>query len=268
MEKYRYIPYIVSDAATQMAIDEMLLRRVVKGEWKFVLRFYHFDPIAITIGYHQKYERVYRDGSEIDIVRRITGGRAVYHNGDITYSVIASNDVFPDGSVVGTYRIISSYFAKGFNMCGVDVRGVPPSHKDKSRSELCFASSSMYEFLLKGEKIMGSAQYRLKDAFIQQGTILVYRPTIPLNKVMNTDVEELPNVELLEGVKINRDKFCNYVKDVFSDGLKNSFIEKELSNDEKEEVNYLVKHKYGNEGWNKHKEGYYGFRSEDRSVST
>ncbi len=266
--KIRYIPLIETDAYTQMAIDEMLFNRVTKGEYDFILRFYRFSPIAITIGYHQKYNRIEKDNYKIDIVRRITGGRAVYHNGDITYAAAGNSEIIGTKGIEDTYKFLSSFFAEAFKKMNVPVEMVLPKKTGKQRSELCFSSTSMYEFVLKGEKIMGSAQFRDGDKFLQQGTILIYKPDVPINKVMNLAEKEVPSVESLTGMKIDYKVFAEKVKERIEKDLNVKFEILGINLEEAKEAAELRAKKYITEKWNKYKEGNYGFRSQDRTIFT
>ncbi len=160
-----------------MAIDEYLYYHYDEP----VIRFYAFDRPSLTIGYNQRYERScntdYIEENNIPITRRLTGGRTVYHCGDLTYSFSSSFDAFKyvlEGSnnLQQRYKKLSEAFVAGFRESGIDVQ-VNTDQSDIPYSENCFSSTSLYEITLNGEKILGSAQTFLKDRFMQQGTILV-----------------------------------------------------------------------------------------------
>jgi lipoate-protein ligase A len=167
-----------------MAMDEKLLAEADKGSSVPVLRFYTWNPPAVSLGRFQEVsssvnaEACRKRG--IDIVRRITGGRAVLHWRELTYSVISpiGNDLFPN-EVLGTYKVIAAGLLAGFVGLGVPAEMVSPSgdhaHLVKcDRSEpACFSSPSWYEILVHGRKIVGSAQRRLSGAFLQHGSILI-----------------------------------------------------------------------------------------------
>jgi lipoate-protein ligase A len=184
MNEWRFIDSGHNLGAYNMAMDEELLARAQAGEAVTVLRLYTWDPPAVSLGRFQKIENsvnaeaCHRHG--IDIVRRITGGRAVLHHNELTYSIIArtENPLFPS-NVLGTYKIIASGLLAGLKNLGIDAEMVSRSNrhahlvKKGSKDPACFSSPSWYEILVHGRKIIGSAQRRLSGAFLQHGSILL-----------------------------------------------------------------------------------------------
>jgi len=158
--------------AYNMAVDEELLARAQAGETTPTLRLYTWNPPAVSIGRFQKIgtavdvEACRRRG--IDIVRRITGGRAVLHHQELTYSIIARTDdpLFPT-NVHGTYKIIAAGLLQGLRDLGIPAEMVSRSSrhavlvKKDSKDPACFSSPSWYEILVRNRKIIGSAQRRL-----------------------------------------------------------------------------------------------------------
>ena len=176
--------------AYNMAVDEELLARAQAGETTPMLRLYSWDPPTVSIGRFQKIgtavdvEACRRRG--IDIVRRVTGGRAVLHNQELTYSIIARTDdpLFPT-NVHGTYKIIAAGLLQGLRNLGIPAEMVSRSSrhaalvKKDTKDPACFSSPSWYEILVHGRKIIGSAQRRLSGAFLQHGSILIgYDPAL------------------------------------------------------------------------------------------
>jgi lipoate-protein ligase A len=164
-----------------MRFDEELARRLAVGEGASVLRLFRWKPWAISLGYNQRIEDIDaeacgRDG--IDVVRRPTGGRAILHAEELTYSV-----VMPAGrkSVLQVYNDIGRALVRGLGFFGVDgtlQRSQPDfarEHRDPS-SVPCFTSSARYEIEWKGRKLVGSAQRRFsdgdRDVVLQHGSIL------------------------------------------------------------------------------------------------
>ena len=170
--------------AYNMAVDEELLARAQAGETTSVLRLYTWLPPAVSIGRFQKIgTAVDADACRqqgIDIVRRITGGRAVLHNKELTYSIIAriDNPLFPR-NVHGTYKIIAAGLLQGLRNLGIPAEMVSRSSrhavlvKKDAKDPACFSSPSWYEILVHDRKIIGSAQRRLSGAFLQHGSILL-----------------------------------------------------------------------------------------------
>lgn len=181
---WRLLDTGVNTGAHNMAFDEELLERARSGETTPVLRLYGWSPPAVSLGRFQTFEKsVNRDvctSLGIDVVRRVTGGRAVLHDRELTYSIVARTDnpLFPD-DILGTYRTIASGLLAGFRNIGIRAEMVAHSsrHAALVRKEVkqpaCFSSPSWYEIIVNNRKIVGSAQRRVSGAFLQHGSILI-----------------------------------------------------------------------------------------------
>lgn len=184
MTDWRYLDTGPAPGADNMAMDEKLLAEAAKGGAVPVLRFYTWDPPAVSLGRFQDEERSVNFAAcrkhGIDIVRRITGGRAVLHRRELTYSVISpiDNDLFPN-EVLGTYKVLAAGLLAGLARLGVPAEMVSRSGKYSGmvnrdpKEPACFSTPSWYEILVRGRKIVGSAQRRLAGAFLQHGSILI-----------------------------------------------------------------------------------------------
>jgi len=184
MTAWRYLDTGPASAAENMAMDEKLLAEAVKGSAVPILRFYTWAPPAVSLGRFQDEASSVNHAAcrkhGFDIVRRVTGGRAVLHRHELTYSVTSpiGNGLFPN-DVLGTYKVLASGLIAGLARLGVSAEMVSPSGDraemvKRDRSEpACFSSPSWYEILVHGRKIVGSAQRRLAGAFLQHGSILI-----------------------------------------------------------------------------------------------
>jgi len=165
--------------ARNMAIDEFLLKRAGLKGGAPVLRLYSFSPPAITLGWHQDAAKaidlalVRADG--LDVVRRITGGRALLHEGELTYSVTA-----PVGPPFGqglseTFLEIAGVIVSALRAAGIEAELGASRHAGSGSpmSSPCLVSTSRHEITAGGKKISGSAQRRTGGAFIQHGSILM-----------------------------------------------------------------------------------------------
>ncbi len=184
MEQWRYILTEPLSPAMNMAIDEAILVKHSEGKVPPTVRFYTWNPATLSIGYFQKAEK------EIDIeevnrrglgfVRRPTGGRAVLHDQELTYSVIVSEShpKMPS-SVTEAYKVISLGLLHGFQRLGLEAEMVSlASEEEKEKysspgSSACFDSPSWYELVVEGKKVAGSAQTRQKGVILQHGSILL-----------------------------------------------------------------------------------------------
>jgi len=187
---WRFIDSGSNPGIYNMSVDEELLARAQAGEKIPVLRFYGWQPPAVSIGRFQKIEDAVNAAEckrlGFDIVRRITGGRAVLHRTEFTYSIIARTDnlIFPQ-SVLGTYKVIATGLLAGLRKLGINAEMVSrtdhTSHlfKKNSKAPACFSSPSWYEIVVGHKKIIGSAQRRLSGAFLQHGSVLIgYDPAL------------------------------------------------------------------------------------------
>ena len=167
-----------------MALDEELLARAQAGEDRPVFRLYAWKPPTVSIGRFQKIETAVNAEAckrlGFDLVRRITGGRAVLHDKELTYSIIARTDnpIFPN-TVLGTYKVIAVGLLAGLRNLGIPAEIVSRVGRyaervdSKAKDAACFSSPSWYEILVNGRKIVGSAQRRVSGAFLQHGSILM-----------------------------------------------------------------------------------------------
>ncbi len=164
-----------------MAFDQRLVRELGDGTGLQTLRLYQWRPRAISLGYNQPLEDIDLGkcaAEGIDVVRRPTGGRAILHAEELTYSVV----MFPDGNIQHVYNRISRALIRGLALFGlaVDFRRVQPAFGTvyKSPSAVpCFTSSARYEIEWKGRKLVGSAQRRIqhggREVVLQHGSLLI-----------------------------------------------------------------------------------------------
>jgi lipoate-protein ligase A len=167
-----------ADAALNMALDEWLFQTA--GSRPPVLRLYGWRYPTISLGRHEPWQRVVDlrpvKVHGVRLVRRITGGRAVFHHRELTYSVTAPRGVYEafDEGLETTLSTISAALARGLEGLGVEARYRRRRHAGRSAGGFCFESASRYELVSQGRKVVGSAQYRSPDAFLQHGSIPAY----------------------------------------------------------------------------------------------
>ncbi len=162
-----------------MALDDVLFGSFARGAARPVVRVYGWSAPALTIGASQNAGRVLdldrclRDG--LAVVRRPTGGRAVFHGGDLAYCVISDCETPPfGGRLEESWRSIGDVLCAALRSIGVDA-SVQDAHSvaGEGAAVPCFASGRRSEVSVGGKKIIGSARKRGRGAFIQQGSILV-----------------------------------------------------------------------------------------------
>lgn len=164
--------------AWNMAVDEVLLDGVQSGR-RPTLRFYGWSPACLSLGYFQAFEVVDRDGCReqgVDIVRRPTGGRAILHDRELTYSLtLPARILGHDAGILPSYYRISRALQAGLAQLGVTTTMAPASAASGvgEHGPICFDRPSAHEILLQGRKLVGSAQVRRGDALLQHGSILI-----------------------------------------------------------------------------------------------
>ena len=158
-----------------MAVDQALLDlSAAHGEG--FLRCYRWKPHCLSFGRHEPALRRYDQSrirqDNIDVVRRPTGGRAVWHAGELTYAVAAPTDVF--GSLHSAYRHIHDTVRAALASLGVPATlAAPPARQEGLSSGACFSQPVGGEVMVNGRKVVGSAQIRQRGAFLQHGSILL-----------------------------------------------------------------------------------------------
>jgi len=169
-----------TDGAQNMAIDAALLDQVVNSQSpRTIIRFYGWSTPTISLGRHQKIANAVdvefcRDEG-IDIVHRPTGGRAVLHDDELTYAVVSNDtDHFGD-TIYGNYKRVSEALCLGYQRLGVPAVLAPDTRKistlPNDADPPCFMSPSRYELMVRGRKIVGSAQRRVRGSFLQHGSM-------------------------------------------------------------------------------------------------
>ena len=186
--RYRLIRFQYFDAFTNMALDEAIVEAVRAGISAPTIRLYGWQPAAVSIGIFQgirnevNLETTSQAG--VDIVRRQTGGGAVYHDtyGEVTYSIIAPQDHFP-ANVLQSYEVICADIVYAFAQLGIQATFAPVN-----------------DILCNGQKISGNAQTRRKGILLQHGTILY-----------SVDVERMFSLLNVNEIKLT-DKLVKSVK--------------------------------------------------------
>ncbi len=171
------------DGATNMTIDDALARGRIDREHSCALRVYGWCPRGLSLGWNQSdqdidFEKASSAG--VDVVRRPTGGRAILHSQELTYSVVLITDPV---SISSVYQLVSRALLAGLRLFGVNAefeRSQPhfPSVYRSHHSSLCFVSTARHEITVAGKKIVGSAQRRYarpdgKEVVLQHGSILM-----------------------------------------------------------------------------------------------
>jgi len=249
-----------------MALDEALLYSVASGHSLPVLRFYRWQPATVTIGYAQSVVSdvnldVCRQAG-LDVVRRSTGGRAVLHDQEVTYAVIAplNTDLFGN-SVLDCYRVISEILQKTLLQLGLPAQLVPGKPRggiQNTMKAVCFSAPSQYELVVDGRKVAGSAQKRHGQAFLQHGSIPVEMDLELLSQALKTDANN-SSADLSDSVGwLNQwseqpvviSEVEKLLTDAFSTHLQINWLTSEPTAIEIEAAERMSAEKFGHPDWN------------------
>jgi len=278
MEAYwRLVDSGPGGAGWNMAVDEALLITAGNGLCPPTLRFFSWDVPSLSIGSFQKVDELNLDavnGNGVPLVRRPTGGRAVLHDAELTYSVTCPiPSRFMPSELMGSYKKIGSCFLSGLRKLGVAAEMLPvnknPERKCRPRDEshpLCFSSPSWYEVLADGKKLIGSAQRRLKGSFLQQGSLLIELDLDGLLSLMRFDDDDKMRSarealaskmtglsELGHNVKI--EELQKALIEGFVGEMGAPFVLEGLTREENELAMRLLEEKYSRPEWNLYREG-------------
>ena len=188
------LPHAIGDGPANMAIDEAMLEASARED-RCYLRFYGWSEPTLSLGYFQRMAEVDSDSRWRGraIVRRPTGGGAIWHHHELTYAMAAPSGqahVRPNTSM---YRAIHAAIASVLAVQGIEAlrRGEPKAPALGARPLLCFRGSDPEDLVWKGHKVVGSAQRRREGALLQHGSILLGQ---------SPDVPELPGLRELSGL--------------------------------------------------------------------
>lgn len=266
MDTWRLIITPPARGAWNMALDESILEHIGSGESIPTLRLYAWEPPCLSLGHAQPYAdvditRLKERGWEV--VRRATGGRAILHTDEITYSVIAPND---EPRVAGT--VLESYnrLAQAL-LLAVQGLDLPVEVKEGNAENggtanpVCFEVPSTYEITVNGKKLIGSAQARKKEGVLQHGSLpltgdltricqaLVFENESAREEASKRLLARAATVESALGREINWETAAQAFIQAFEAQLGLSLKRGELSESESRRTDELIKEKYDHPSW-------------------
>jgi lipoyl(octanoyl) transferase len=278
--EWRLIKDSYHNGFINMAVDEAIMIAHKNGLVPPTIRFYQWSPPAVSLGYFQDLKKEINvkvcQEIGIDIVRRPTGGKAVLHDQELTYSfIIKENDPLVNDSILETYKKISGGIIRGLSYLGIKAELVPLRDKlennllgrsDKARihhldfKSICFSVPSQYEVQVEGKKIVGSAQVRKGGVVLQHGSLLIKLEKDKLFSVFN-----FPSVQIREKLKskfkatsleeilkrkINFSELSNILPRGFEEEFGVRLIESKLTEPEEKIFKDLLGNKYLTYEWN------------------
>jgi lipoate-protein ligase A len=267
-QTWRLIITPAAHGAWNMAVDEAMLDLVNQSERCATLRLYAWEPACLSLGYAQTARDADLTALERrgwTLVRRPTGGRAILHTDELTYSVIASHDEpRMQGSILESYRRIAQALLAALHQVGIAAQAsalkqVPQGSDPKG--PVCFEVPSNYEITWAGKKLIGSAQARRKEGVLQHGTLPLCGDLRRITQalVFADEAERSAAAERLQARSITAADCLGYPLDwnvaaqafvrTFSEVLNLDLEPGELIRAELERADELMQQKYANAAW-------------------
>ncbi len=247
MKAWRLINTIEASGAMQMAIDEAILTFRIKNSVPNTLRFFTWNPSCLTIGYFQSLEKeVDVKNTElqgVDIVRRYTGGGAVFHDKELTYSLAVSERDVPQ-DIIASYQKICSALTKGLERLHINPEFKP-----------------INDIVVNGKKVSGNAQTRKEGIVLQHGTILIDVDIKKMfsflkvpdekikDKMIQTAEERVSSLKKELGQEVSVEELRGFLIKGFEEAFKVRFKESELTAEEKKLAEKLCQKKYSAKEW-------------------
>jgi len=242
--KWRIIPYKENDAFLNMAIDEAVSESVKSGESLPTIRFYGWSPRAVSIGYFQSLDKEVDIAKckefEVDFVRRRTGGGAVFHDSEITYSIIGKVELFPK-DIIASYKEICGCVIDGLRLLGIGAEFKP-----------------INDIIVNGKKISGNAQTRRGGVLLQHGTLLYEVDVDRMFSILRVSDEKIKDKmiasvkERVTSVKAQNNSSHEKVLDALKNGFTKGkeFEESALNKEEIRRAKEMAEKRYRTKEWN------------------
>ena len=198
----RFIPFEVKTGQENMQIDSDLLEYAIKNQLKEpIFRLYGWSPACVSLGRNQKSDFLDLDflkQNNIDYVRRLTGGRALLHDNEITYSYICPISFLENGeNVVNSYKEISKILIAAFKKLDIEL-DFGGTKKVNGHKDYCMLVSTGADLCYKNRKLIGSAQFRKEGYILQHGSILYDYDKELLEKIFKEEVDTSSIISIKE----------------------------------------------------------------------
>jgi lipoate-protein ligase A len=266
MDTWRLLMTPPARGAWNMALDESILEHIGRGESSPTFRLYAWDPACLSLGQAQPFADV--DVTRLkergwEVVRRLTGGRAILHTDEITYSVIApNNEPRVAGTVLESYNRLAQALLLAVKELDLPVEMKEGRAEDQSMSNpVCFEVPSTYEITVNGKKLIGSAQARKKEGVLQHGSLplvgdltrifqaLVLENEPARGTAARRLLERATTVESALGRQVSWEAAARAFVHAFESQLGLNLVKGELSESESKRTGELVKVKYAHPSW-------------------
>jgi lipoate-protein ligase A len=275
--KWRLVSTPAAMGAWNMALDEAILEATARQEAPPTLRLYAWSPPCLSLGYAQALCDV--DQAELrlkgwQLVRRPTGGRAILHADELTYSVCGpADEPRLAGSVLESYRVLAQALLWALQKLGIPAQaqerpktGNPGSKAAGEPNPVCFETPSDYEITVAGKKLIGSAQARRKEGVLQHGSLPLSGDLTRITQVLSFNgsggysetmqrqaasrlLERATTVEACLGSRISWDLAAQAFSEAFCEKLDLELQPGEPTQAELKHAEILVVEKFGNPAW-------------------
>jgi len=249
-KKFRFIVSSPLSGDYNMAIDEALYLTFLKKR-EPVIRFYFWYPSVLSVGRFQKISDINKffpiqEGGYF--VRRLTGGNALFHHEEISYSIVCSQEHLGNLSVIDSYKKLTSFVLDFYNSLNLNAKWACECKDDYKSSEspvLCYQGKEKYDIVIDGQKVGGNAQKRSHDVIFQHGSIPIksrksLSKEYEYGRSLQDWIEDISYKSALKGLALSFSKEMNVDLDFC-----------EPSKDEIRLASYLREKKYLSESWNK-----------------
>ncbi len=251
--------------AENMAIDQAILEAVAQREVPPTLRLYAWERPCLSLGYNQRIAEVDLDALEMrqwEIVRRITGGKAILHTDEITYSVaLPDNMPLVEGSIIESYRRLSVALLAALELLGAHADVTSPDAAGRAQGPVCFEVPSNYEITAYGRKLVGSAQVRRFGGVLQHGTLPLIGDITRIIEVLRFEDEaerqwarqKVQERAITLEEALGQQVDWQVAAEAIAEGFRSTFSlilqETSLSEKEAERVRALIGEQYDNAEW-------------------
>jgi len=249
-----------------MAVDESILEHAGRGDVLPTLRIYAWDPPCLSLGHAQPFadvDMVRLQAHGWDVVRRVTGGRAILHTDELTYSVTGPTDEpHLAGTVLESYNRLAGALLTAVQDLSLPVEMKEGKADSSGQSNpVCFEVPSTYEITMDGKKLIGSAQARRKEGVLQHGSLpltgdltricqaLVFPNEESRDTAMQRLLARATTVESALGQAVDWESAKQAFVRAFEAQLGLSFEDEELSESESARAEELVREKYAHPAW-------------------
>lgn len=266
MRTWRLISHLPARGAWNMAVDEAMLEHSGRGDSPPTLRLYAWDPACLSLGHAQPFadvDVVRLQARGWDVVRRLTGGRAILHTDELTYSVTGGvGEPVLVGGVLESYNRLAQAL-----LLALKTLGLPVEVEERKTGEqavanpVCFEVPSSYEITVSRKKLIGSAQARRQEAVLQHGSLplmgdlsricqaLVFENEALRERASTRLLERATTVESARGDIVDWETAARAFAEAFETQLGICLEPGDLSESEISRAEELVREKYGHPSW-------------------